>query len=150
MSPKKTLLSFDDVIAGVEGADFTQQLNNIHLYTTRLAATKKESEAGHLFINGKHVPLGGVSRYERPSLMLSTGLRSCNQRSAASLDIFRNRYGSSPGIADGRSTLAARRRTYRACSMTSLALPCGGVGLSFQALVTTSFKLLVSSMLLQA
>jgi UDP-glucose:glycoprotein glucosyltransferase len=60
LNPKKAPLPFDEVIAGSAQAGVQEQLQSIALYTSRIAATKKESESGHLFINGKHVPLGGV------------------------------------------------------------------------------------------
>jgi UDP-glucose:glycoprotein glucosyltransferase len=52
----KPVLGFNDVIAQDE-----PRIPLIEKYGYRLLATKEESPAGHLFINGKHTVLGGVS-----------------------------------------------------------------------------------------
>ncbi|KAK8869940.1 hypothetical protein IAR55_000508 [Kwoniella newhampshirensis] len=52
----KAALPFDEVIAS---EDYDHHLAQTAEYMNRLLATKQESKAGHLFINGKYTPLGG-------------------------------------------------------------------------------------------
>jgi len=41
--------------------DLDDKLDANRKYTTRLLATKDESATGHLFVNGRHTPMSGVS-----------------------------------------------------------------------------------------
>ena len=55
---QKPALSFEDMLASV---DLDDKLDANRKYTTRLLATKDESATGHLFVNGRHTPMSGVS-----------------------------------------------------------------------------------------
>lgn len=53
----KEHLAFDEMLS----SDVLEtQLEGIKAYSDRVAATKAESESGHLFINGQHFNLNGV------------------------------------------------------------------------------------------
>lgn len=64
---EKISLPFEDVVGNDAMADV---LSKVQAYTSRLLATKAESAPGHLFINGKHVLMGGV-RLGRRIVMLT-------------------------------------------------------------------------------
>lgn len=55
---KKPALPFEEMLSQ---SDFDERLNANFKYTSRIMATKEDSASGHLFINGKHVPMSGVS-----------------------------------------------------------------------------------------
>ena len=70
----KELLPFEQVI---RLSDLDEQMAKVESYMTRLSATREDSPVGHLFINGKHTPCGGVSLScylrEPPSSPLALG-----------------------------------------------------------------------------
>ena len=54
----KDHISFDELV----GPEYDMEsIEAIRRYTTRLAATKQESEQGHIFLNGKYFPASAVS-----------------------------------------------------------------------------------------
>lgn len=55
---KKPALPFEEMLSQ---SDFDDRLDANSMYTSRIMATKEDSPTGHLFINGKHVPMSGVS-----------------------------------------------------------------------------------------
>lgn len=55
-SSNKTSIPFDEVLSNDGDAERLQRSLS---YAARLMATKAESIPGHLFINGKHTPMGG-------------------------------------------------------------------------------------------
>ena len=56
---KAKALSFDDI---TQSKDYEDVISAIKSYNERLFATKAESPTGHLFVNGKHVEMNGVSK----------------------------------------------------------------------------------------
>ena len=54
---QKPSLRFDEMLASF---DFDTKLDANSKFTSRLLATKEESPTGHLFVNGRHVPMNGV------------------------------------------------------------------------------------------
>jgi hypothetical protein len=65
---KKPAVSFDEFLTSDE---FESRLSANGRYTARLAATKAESAAGHLFINGKHFDMGMVRHSQRSVLTVA-------------------------------------------------------------------------------
>jgi hypothetical protein len=65
----KASLSFDELL---QSSELEEKLEANKKYTTRLMATKEDSPTGHLFINGKHFPMGGVSGLNRLSCASSS------------------------------------------------------------------------------
>jgi hypothetical protein len=73
----KSALSFEEVIAP---GSLSETLEKTGKYLHRLLATKEESPEGHLFANGKYIPMAGVSFLfvpTRPLLMSSYGQQRC-------------------------------------------------------------------------
>lgn len=56
---KKPALPFEQALTSEQDEDVMKYTEN---YMERLQATKVESPSGHLFVNGKYVPMAGVSR----------------------------------------------------------------------------------------
>ena len=57
LSSSEESVSFDQVLISDNNL---QRLEGIQRFNSRLMATKAESPTGHIFINGKHAPMGGV------------------------------------------------------------------------------------------
>jgi UDP-glucose:glycoprotein glucosyltransferase len=68
-SPKDTL-PFDQVIGP---SSFSEEVQKVSSYQTRLLATKAESPSGHMFVNGKYYPFANVRELTGQYLPDSTG-----------------------------------------------------------------------------
>lgn len=55
---KKPALPFNEMLASFDSDSKLEANRN---FTSRLLATKEESPTGHLFVNGRHTPMSGVS-----------------------------------------------------------------------------------------
>lgn len=111
---KKPALPFEEMLSL---SDYAERLDANSKYTSRIMATKEDSTTGHLFVNGKHVPMSGVSiamtllRFSRLTTAMD-GFRSARAQQPTSVP-RRTGEGGICDVADTRSRTAASRKICR-------------------------------------